>query len=260
MRLAAVFLAIPLSALPCTARANPHALPFSYPYATSPQGGVELEQHLDFVPLRVERQGDAGTDAVTSARFNLVTEIEYGITDRLEFGGYLVAQQAAGSSVQPLVFQGIKQRLRYRFGAPGQLPVDVGVYFEVAEFHNEIELEQKLLLEFQRPGWTVQSNLWVEQEYYFQEDRWLYVYNPTLGAALELTPCATAGLEYWNRGHFDRAFSETVHYLGPAAHFKAGEAWATAGLYARLDTLGSAQRVGDPWGQVWLRVLLGIGL
>jgi hypothetical protein len=251
-------------------RANPHPLPFSYPYQTLPKGKIEVEEIADFIPMRVARENEDGTrDAVTSIRSRLVTELELGITDRLELGLYFQFQQGATADTPALRFDGMKQRLRYRFAEEGDLPVDLGVYFELAEFHNEIEIEEKLLLSKRFGYLTAVSNLWIEQEYYFQAQEWKLVYNPTLGMHYELSPSFMLGFEYWARGRFDEpkengaAISDTPtgarHFLGPTVLLQSGEAWWSTGVYARLDHLGDALQAEDPYGKVWIRTMVGLG-
>jgi hypothetical protein len=254
-----------------TAHANPHPLPYSYPYQTLPQGKVEIEEIADIVPVRVAREKLDGTrDAVTALRYQLQTELELGITDRLELGVYFAFRQGASADTPALRFEGMKQRLRYRFAEEGDLPVDIGVYLEVAEFYNEVELEQKLLLSRRFGYLTAVANLWVEQEYYFQDQEWKLIYNPTAGAVYEFSPSFMLGLEYWARGRFDDAASATGdaaadipsgarHYLGPTFLLQSGEAWWSTGVYARLDHFSEDAVADDPYGKVWIRTMLGLG-
>lgn len=249
-----------------SARATPRALPFTYPPQTLPAGALELEQYVDTTPVRVAREDTADTKAVTSLRWDMQTEFEYGLTDYVELAWYFVYQQGASAQAPALTFRGVKQRVRFNLADRGVWPVDVGGYLEVAEYHNELEFEEKLLLGKRFGRLDVLANLWIEQEYYFQEDSWKLVYNPTVGASYELSPNFNAGLEYWARGRFDEgaAADETPsgarHYLGPALMAQRGEHFLTVGAYARLDRFGETQRIDDAWGNVWVRVLLGIGL
>jgi hypothetical protein len=259
-----------------SAWSNPHPLPYSYPYQTLPKGKVEVEEIADIVPMRVPREKADGTrDAVTALRYQLQTELELGITDRLELGLYFAFRQGATSGTPALRFEGMKQRLRYRFAEEGDWPVDVGVYLEVAEFYNEIELEEKLLLSRRFGYLTLVANLWVEQEYYFQTQETKLVYNPTLGAVYELSPSFMLGLEYWARGRFDDGAETSEdevgaaatsgdaasarHYLGPTFLLQSGEAWWSTGVYARLDHFGDDQAADDPYGKVWIRTMIGMG-
>jgi hypothetical protein len=264
----ASFLAV--LALPALAFANPHPLPYSYPYQTLPKGKIEVEEIVDLTPMRVAREKDDGTrDAVTSLRSQLQTELELGLSDRLELALYFSFQQGATADTPAMRFDGLKQRLRYRFAEEGDLPLDLGLYLEVAEFHNEIELEEKLLLSRRFGYLTTVCNLWVEQEYYFQAQEWKLIYNPTLGASYEFSPSFMLGLEYWARGRFDKAEATvqtssdiptgTRHYLGPTVLLQSGEAWWSTGVYARLDHLGRAQQAEDPYGKVWIRTMVGLG-
>jgi hypothetical protein len=255
-----------------TVLATPRPLPFTYPAETLPMGALEVEQYVDLVPVRVAREEAAGTKAVTSLRSVLQTELEYGIDDRLELGLYLQFQQVASASSPHLQFQGIKQRLRYEISTPGVWPLGVGVYGEIAEFHDELEFEEKILLSRRFGRLGVAVNLWVEQEYYFQIEEWKFIYNPTAGLWYELTPAFSLGAEYWARGRFDDvepasdtsatsdAPTGTHHYAGPTLMLQSGEYFASLGSYFRLDHLDDDAVVGDQWGKVYFRLLVGIGL
>jgi hypothetical protein len=255
-----------------TARANPRPLPFSYPYQTLPSGKFEAEQYVDLVPVRVTRENPDGTqEGVFSLRSVLQTELEIGLSDRLEFGWYFVFQQGASAETPFLRFQGIKQRLRLRLAEEGDWPVNVGLYLEIAELHNEFEVEEKLLLSRRFGPLNLTVNLWIEQEYYFQTSETKFIFNPTAGVTYELSPNVTVGAEYWARGRFDSASDEsdepgasdaptgTRHYLGPTLLLQTGEAWMSLGPYVRLDSLGDDWVVDDPYGKLWFRALLGYG-
>ncbi|MCB9729593.1 MAG: hypothetical protein H6744_08220 [Deltaproteobacteria bacterium] len=240
-----------------SALANPRPMPFTYGYSTQPKGGFEIEQYADLVPVRIAKEGDGGTEAVTSLRSVLQTELEYGISDRLEFGWYFAFKQAASTSPS-LAFDGVKQRLRLRLAEAGDWPVDVALYLEMAEFHDELEFEQKIILSRRFGIATLAANLWVEQEWAFQEGEWEFIYNPTVATTFEVSPHVTLGLEYWARGHFGEG--DAHHYLGPTVLLQSGEYWLTLGAYARLDDISEGAVVGDDYGKVWIRAIVGIGL
>lgn len=263
-----------LLALTAPAAANPRPLPFSYPYVTLPEGSLEVEQYIDLVPVRVARELPDGTlEGVTSVRSQLTTELEYAVTDRLEVALYFAFRQGATAGTPFLRFQGLKQRARYRFADVGEWPVDVGIYLEIAEFHDELEFEEKLLLSRNFGGVTMVANLWVEQEYYFQTKETKYIYNPTVGGSYDVRPWLQVGAEYWARGRFDStsgdvvgdtgstdAPTRTLHYAGPTVMVQAEKVWLAVGAYARLDNLGDAPIVDDPYGKLWVRAIVGIDL
>jgi hypothetical protein len=250
--------------------ANPKKLPFSYGSLTMPSGGLELEQYIDAIPVRVARELPDGTlEGVWGTRYLLQTEMEYGLTDRVELGFYLAWRQSAEAGAPFMRFQGMKQRVRVRLSDPATWPIGLAGYFEIAEFHNEIELEEKLIATWRSGPLELVANLWIEQEYYFADDEWKLVYNPTFGATWELSPHATVGLEYWARGRFDASATPsagdeadtgatTRHYLGPTVMLAKGEHWLSVGAYVRLDA--SEIAVGDPFGRLWVRVIVGLGL
>jgi hypothetical protein len=249
-----------------SAGATPRPLPFTYPAETLPKRQLEVEQYTDLIPMRVAREDAGGTKAVTTVRSALQTELEYGITDRLELGFYFAFQQG-GSTSPYLQFDGLKQRLRYELSEKPYWPLGVGLYGEVAEFHDEIELEEKLILSKRFGPVGIGTNLWVEQEYNFQDKDWALFYNPTFGAYVELSPEFMLGAEYWFRGRFDHVPSDptgltppegTRHYAGPTAMVEAGKCFLSLGSYLRLDHLSKLVPVGDPAGRVWLRVLVGV--
>lgn len=253
------------------ASATPHPNPFSYPYATLAEDTVEVEQYVDLVPVRVERENPDGTlDGVTSLRSVLQTEIEYGLTDRLEVGFYFAFRQGASATTPFLRFDGVKQRARYRFVDAGEWPVDVGVYLELAEFHDELEFEEKLILAKRFGALELTANLWVEQEWYFQTRDTKYIYNPTAAVAYQLSPRAIIGAEYWSRGRFDSATaSESAsgdaptrarHYLGPTFLYQRKKVAFSLGVYARLDGLGDSAVVNDPYGKLWVRAIVALDL
>jgi hypothetical protein len=257
-----------------TAYASPHPNPYSYPYATLNEGALEAEQYIDLVPVRVSRENADGTlDGVMGVRSVLQTELEYGITDRLEFGFYMMWRQAASANTPFLRFQGVKQRLRYRFADEGEWPIDVGLYLEIAELDNEFEFEEKLLLSKRFGDFTAVANLWVEQEWYYQTDDYKYIYNPTVAVNYQVNPKFFVGLEYWGRGRFDKAndVSDTNgnindapqkshHYLGPTVLLQSGKLALSVGAYVRMDSLGESVQVGDSFGRLWIRTIVGLDL
>ena len=259
-------------ALAAPAHANPKAFPFTYGTNTMPKGHLELEQYIDTVPVRAARElPDGSLEGVLTPRYELQTEFEYGVNDWMDVGFYVVFRQGASADTPFLRFQGTKQRVRLRFADPGAWPVDVGAYLEVAEYHDEIELEEKLLLQHRQGPLLFAANLWVEQEYYFIVDEWKFLYNPSIAASVELDPHVTLGLEYWARGRFDTGYQSGAsdddatpagarHYVGPTVLLQSGEYWLSLGAYLRVDGLGEPTAVGDGFGRVWVRAIVGLGL
>jgi hypothetical protein len=272
-----------------TAQANPRPLPFTYPYETLPEGATEVELYTDMTPLRVQADpADATKGRLWENFYRLQTEFEYGITDRFELGLYQVFEanpQAGGGNV--FSFDGLKARIRTRLAEAGEWPVDVGLYFEVSDFHDELELEQKIILGRRFGHLRVMSNLWVEEEFERPFDdsphrgEMEVFFNPTLGATYELSPRIQVGLEYWTRGRIggddddesaapadaaeaearriDRRNDGFHHFLGPTFHYNMGRAWLSVGVYSHLNDANKPQP-GEAYGPWWARTVLGVDL
>lgn len=234
-----------LTLLPSSAAANPRPLGFTYMYGTTPEGQLEVEQYIDVQPLELD-DGAGGTD--TRLQFDLQTELELGLSDHWELGFYLVGRQPADG---PFVFRGLKQRVRGRFAEEGELPIDLGVYLEVVEYNDRIELEQKLILQKRFGSLLALANLSFEQEIPFDGGEVEVVFNPSAGLAWSPTPALSLGLEYRLDGELAE-LGEADHYLGPVLMLVKGEYFATLGAYAHL--------AGESEGDVWVRCILGIGL
>lgn len=244
--------------------ANPRPLPFTYPYETLPAEGAEIEQYIDLTPLRAENP--AGGAPVWDQQYQLQTEYEYGITDHLELGLYMVFENEAGG---PLAFDGLKQRLRLRLGEQGDWPVDVGLYGEVSEFHDELEFEQKLILSRRFDKIRIMANLWFEQSLERYQGALQANFRPVGGITDEITPTFHVGVEYWGIGsfqndapagsvdHFNNAFH---HYVGPAVSLQFGKLWWSTGAYLRFDEMSRTSVVGDQFGHGWVRTVIAVSL
>lgn len=260
-----------LAAVPAVA--NPRPLPFTYQYETLGKGEVEVEQFTDIAPLYA---WDADHKSVLEPAYTLTTEVEYGLTDRLELGLYAVMknepyEEGAGA---PLIFDGVKQRLRYRIAREGELPIDIALYFEVAELHDEIELEEKIILQKRFGNLKAIANLWVEQGFERGGEVAFYV-KPTVGLVYQLNENLTLGAEYWMNSEFTLAEPEGEeeeaedpqgewnhaphHFVGPAVSFRWDKLWWTTGVYGRLDDIDRVIRPGDKFGKVWVRTAIGLG-
>jgi len=250
--------------------ANPRPLPFTYQTETLPAGSAEVEQFVDLVPTRAQ-------DAVTGESVRYIgtqfqTEIEYGITDKLEVALYLTFVPSPGPTVSPNTLpvlslgNGAAQRLRYRLADPGAWPIDVALYGEITENEREIELEAKILLQRRVGAWRFMANLWGEREFYFDGKR-EWVLNPTLGATVELSPRFHVGAESWMRSEYldsgggPRAFNLGPHvFVGPAFMANLGKLWWTAGVYGRVTDAERATQPGDAFGRLWIRTIVGFSL
>jgi hypothetical protein len=252
-----------MTALAASARANPRPLPFTYIQETLPQGDAEVELYSDLVPQHLP-------DASNSPGWHLASqfqvEIEYGITNRLELGLYLTLQPVdlAFPTAAPLSDgTGVKQRLRWRLADPGQWPVDVALYGELAESQREIELEGKIILQRRVGPLRIAANAWAEREYEFSGEH-AWVLNPTAGVVLERWFVFQPGVEYWMRGEIvnGKFVLGPDHFVGPTALLQFGKVWWSTGAYLHVNQLSqpSLENGAAPaaFGPVWVRTVVGI--
>jgi hypothetical protein len=259
-----------LAATSATSRANPRSLPFTYTTDTLPAGKVEMEHYVDVVPLRAISPATGDTEWYLPSAFQ--TEIEIGLTDRLELGLYMTfvpdpGEQYANTAQFPGVGTGLKQRLRYVFADPGAWPIDVGVYGELVENEREIELEGKILLQKRLDRLRIAANVSAEYEWYFSDQREI-VLNPSLGASYEITPSFHLGIDSWLRGEYPRNPKPPARtfglgpqaYVGPAMMINFGPLWWSVGAYVRVTELSHELQVGEPYGPIYVRSMVGYDL
>lgn len=255
--------------LTALASANPKALPFTYGTQTNPQGQGEVENYVDLVPLRA-RSGTTG-EIVKYLMPQLQTEFEWGLSDRLELGLYVTATPRLGDNLSSYPVgvggNGVKARLRYRFADEGDWPIDVGLYTEIVANDREFELEAKVLLQKRIKNLLVLSNLWVEHEFYW-DGRREWVLNPTFGFQYQVTPSFFPGIEAWMRYEIDAggeeeeereaSFNVGPHvYVGPTMMVDWGRFFLTTGLYFRTTEVGRTPQIGDNFGAMWYRLIIG---
>ncbi|MBK7857468.1 MAG: hypothetical protein IPJ65_02360 [Archangiaceae bacterium] len=260
-----------LSLLGATAAAaHPRALPMSYFASTEPKGEVELEQYVDLVPT-VARNGSG--DYVGYLETLLATELEYGITDRLELGVYvtLVPQPGDGfnSTPQAISGNGMKARLKWSLAEEGSWPIDVALYGELVFNHREAEVELKAIFERQLGIARLALNLVAELESYWAGGREL-VLNPSFGVTFEVTKMVHLGLEYWLHLELPIVRPPNIngwafnwgphHYVGPAVMLDFGRVWWAAAAYVRVSQGEHALVPGDAYGQLWVRTVVGVTL
>ena len=155
-----------------------------------------------------------------------------------------------------------------------ELPLDIALYFEVAELHDEIELEEKIILQKRFGALKAIANLWVEQGFE-RGGEVAFKFNPSAGLVYEVSEHLTLGLEYWMNaeitlvepeGEADEAPDPTSewnhkphHFVGPAVSFRWERLWWTTGVYGRLDDFDRVIRPGDQFGRAWVRTAVGLG-
>jgi hypothetical protein len=117
-----------------------------YPAKTAERGILEIES-LNSVVLNGSRHGEKGTSKGTlpsQSMWRTAIEATYGLTDHIEAAMYVNLAKPRGGDLQ---YAGSKFRLRGSLFDPGQLPVDLGWYFELSYARTPKFDDQKLELE-----------------------------------------------------------------------------------------------------------------
>lgn len=207
---------------------------WTYEYLTMPQGETETEYYYTL------ENNDLDAFSETT-KFKHWIELEHGLTDHWDFSIYQTFVQNPG---EPLKYEGLKLRTRYRFSERGVLPVDPLIYLEYIRVFEELEdkIEAKLILAKDIWKINISLNLVGEVEKKGGEE-WEDEEKALLGVSFEPTPAVKIGGEC--------EIAEKKAYLGPTISFASGENWIT---------IGTRWGLTDDARDFDLRMLVGIGL
>jgi hypothetical protein len=258
-----------LLSLGLDAHANPRPLPFTYQHEQLAEGDAELEQFVDYTPVRA--LSSTTGDPVWYGLTQFQTEFEVGLTPRLELGLYLTWAPASNNGFtevpRPSAGNGLKQRLRFQPVATGEWPIDVSFYGEVSESEREIELEAKVIVQRRFDRLRAIANLTGEREFYFDGRREI-VLAPSAGLTFEASAAVQPGFEWWMKGEYPEKDPPSPrpfglgphHYLGPVLMLNFGRLWWSNGVYLRVSDFGHTLQAGESFGKLWARSMVGFGL
>lgn len=233
--------------------------PFGYVYTTDthPRGEREVEQWL------TRRHGQSRGDYdLWQAR----TEIEYGITDRLQTALYLnydhvsAFHNRADGTTGPgafvpdaadpdarysrTFFQSSSSEWIYRLFSPYKDPIGLALYIEPTWGPDQRELETKLILQKNflddRLVWAANFTAAAEKERFHGEWEREGELELTTGLAYQIAPRWHAGVEYrHHRGYAGRGFAAdkrvyAASFLGPSVHYASRNWWVTATFLTQI--------------------------
>lgn len=224
-----------------------HEEPFTYVRGsqTEPKGELELEQWT------TARFGKESGDYLG---MDFSTELEYGITDRLQVAGYLNynyhhLDNAVGSSEtfdnrDRFRINGASLELKYQVLSPSKDPIGLALYFEPGyasiskvsgAAEDELELEFKIILQknFFDGRLITAFNYTLEPEWEHEEEGWETALNMewSAGASYRITDRWHLGIETRLSTEFEEADLNESEYLtlflGPAIHYSADK-WSAS--------------------------------
>lgn len=230
---------------------------FTYSYEADsilPKGHWEFEQ---WVTLK------EGKDEGKFHRWDFREEIEYGLTDRLTTALYLnfrdTARDLEGdeNDSESFEFKGVSSEWKYMLFSPHLYPIGVLLYFEPTYDGEELELEEKLILEhIFAERWILVANIVGEEEWEFEEEETKAegVLEFDFGVSYLLNEHWSIGVEARNHREYPE-FEEEEHsawFVGPNIHYGTEKWWAT------LTVLPQVTDVLDEHEEVEVRFIGGI--
>ncbi|GIX06166.1 MAG: hypothetical protein KatS3mg115_0569 [Candidatus Poribacteria bacterium] len=252
--------ALLLAAALQTATADERFFTYSYEPKVLPQGAIELEQ---WATLRNGKEH-------VYARWDVRTEFEIGLTDRLTTALYMNwknewgFKNATTLAENKAAFTGWSSEWKYKLTDPTADSIGVLLYGEVGVDRHEWELEGKLVLGKNFGNVVTALNAIVELE--GETEAELEEGEPESKMELEWVLENTAGIAYRlnsfalgleGRTHTEIVEGETEHtafFLGPVINVRSERWWATLTvLYQLTDILDEHERTET-------RLILGIHL
>lgn len=230
---------------------------FTYSYEADsvlPKGAFEFEQ---WATLK------AGKEDGKYYQWRLREEIETGLTDRLTTALYLNLKDTYSKDVTGIndkdgtEFSGLSNEWKYMLFSPHQYPIGVLLYGEIGYDGEELELEEKLILEhIFAERWILVMNLIFEEEWKWQKKKSEkeFVISPTFGLCYIINDHWSIGLEAVNHREYPD-FGDEEHsawFLGPNIHYGSEKWWAT------LAILPQVTDVLDEHEEVEARLITGI--
>ncbi|HEV8291041.1 MAG TPA: hypothetical protein VGP94_03935 [Tepidisphaeraceae bacterium] len=207
------------------ALADPRPFTFTYDAYPIGKGGVEYEQWITF-------NTDKGTDH-DFRQFQFLHELEYGISDNFDLGLYFLRWNYQDSREESgTQYDGGAVELIYTILNPGKDKWGLALYGEIGVAENELEFEQKVLVQKDIGKWILAYNLILETEIagVFDSNKANEV-EGVIGHAFGVT---TAVARTWFVGGellVESVFPDWSHYetttayLGPTISYQGGDHW-----------------------------------
>lgn len=243
--LTAVALLTPLADV----RADERLFTYSYEADVLPKGGLEFEQWIT---------NRSGRDGGRYTRWDLREEIEYGLTDRLTTALYLNFRSVSSEEMDgsEFTFKGVSSEWKYQIANPNRSPIGVLLYGEVTYDGDEVELEEKIVLQKNfGDRWVAVVNFTFEQEWEFEAagTETEAVFEVSGGLACRVTPQFSVGVEARAVTEFPEweEAEDTAVFVGPALHYATAKWWAT------LTVMPQVTQNYDGFEQIETRLIAG---
>jgi hypothetical protein len=201
--------------------------PFTFTYDAYPigKGGVEYEQWVTFNTHKASEHG--------FGEWEILHELEYGLADDLDVEFYFLRWKYEDSNEETgTKYDGGAVEFIYTILNPAKDHWGLAVYAEFAAAENELEFEQKLIVQKDVGKWIFAYNLILETEIQgvFDSQKENEV-EGVLGHAFGIT--TAVGRQWFVGGELsvESVFSDwsnyenTTAYLGPTISYQGGKHW-----------------------------------
>ena len=227
---------------------------FTYNYeavSILPKGGVEFEQWITY---------RGGKEDGTYSRWDIREEIEFGVTDRYTTALYLNFRDTyrdndstPGTEEDEFEFKGVSSEHKYQFLNPRTKPIGLLGYGEVTTDGNELELEEKIILQKffgADEQWNAVFNLITEQEWEYESEETgeESVLEFTAGLSYRLNQNWAVGVEARHHRVYEGIYSDELAnawFVGPNLHYGTGKWWGTLTVLPQIgghpDTRGELE-------------------
>jgi hypothetical protein len=233
---------VALAVLLGAAQTNATERIFTYTYEpeTMIQGSAEVEQ---WVTLRAGKNSTVGKDNYN--RWDLRTELEYGVTDNYTIGFYVLqfeSQSYEDTTVSPAVsvsefeWKGVALENRYMILNPAEHAIGLTAYLEGGYSGSEAFIEPKIIIGQRHGEWKWAANFIYENEWEDDLSEVEGVIAGTAGIARNLGSQWTVGLEIRNVNKWPdySGFSSSALYVGPAISYRKERFWAALSILPQV--------------------------
>lgn len=248
------------------AQADERLFTYSYEADVLPKGAWEFEQWLT---------GRFAKDDGDYAAWDFREEIEHGLTDKLttalylnftsEYSSHVPADGTGDETEHEFEFEGVSSEWKYQLLNPYKDLFGLLAYGEVTYSGEELELEQKVVLQKNITDKLIGvANATVEEEWEFEDDETEQEYKLefTTGLAYKFHPQWSVGVELRNIREFDEDGSQenSAWFLGPNVHYAKGNWWATLTVLPQIHgTPDTEDNLAlEDYERLEVRLLVGI--
>jgi hypothetical protein len=213
--------------------ANDRRFTYVYEPETMPAGAMEVEQ---WVSLRAGRKELVGgvNDLQNYNRWDLRTELEYGVTDIYQIALYLNYGQksyrdAMGVDFSEFSFNGVSFENIVNILNPATHAVGVSLYLEPGYSGDEAEIETKIIIGQRHGAWKWALNLEHAVEWENQLNDVEGEFGASFGLARNLGKQWSVGIEARSVTKMPdyKEVESTAVYIGPVVSYRSESWWAT---------------------------------